>query len=173
MAVDTVNARQAVAAGESLAEGMRSADGLEAFVRILASGLPQVVVSTYGSAALLTRDAVKPPANASEPVPASVRPAVALHPRPSMCTEYVAPRTPAERALVEIWESLLGIGPIGVLDNFFELGGDSVVSIQIDPRAPAAAGLRAHASSRCSITRRSRSSQLWPVQRLPGRATSM
>ncbi len=142
MAVDTVDARQPGLRGEPLAEGMRSADGVEAFARILASGLSQVVVSTYGSAALGKREAAKHPSQAEEPAAAAtVRPAVTLHPRPPMRTEYVAPGTPAERTLVGIWESLLGIGPIGVLDNFFELGGDSVVSIQIISRATMA-GLR-------------------------------
>ncbi|MDZ7269873.1 MAG: amino acid adenylation domain-containing protein [candidate division KSB1 bacterium] len=48
---------------------------------------------------------------------------------------YVAPRTASEEKLVEIWESLLGVKPIGVHDNFFELGGDSIVSIQMIARA--------------------------------------
>jgi amino acid adenylation domain-containing protein/non-ribosomal peptide synthase protein (TIGR01720 family) len=142
MAVDTVDARQPGLRGEPLAEGMRSADGVEAFSRILASGLPQVLVSTYGSAALARRHAAKQAPNVQEPAAAApARPAVTLHPRPAMRTDYVAPTTAAERALVDIWESLLGIGPIGVLDNFFELGGDSVVSIQIISRATMA-GLR-------------------------------
>jgi non-ribosomal peptide synthase protein (TIGR01720 family) len=142
MAVDAADARQPGRQGESLAEGMRSAEGVEAFARVLASGLSQVVVSTYGSAPLLQRRQTKrssdaPDSEAVQPV----RPAVTLHSRPAMRTEYVPPSTPAERALVDIWQSLLGIGPIGVLDNFFELGGDSVVSIQIISRA-SMAGLR-------------------------------
>jgi non-ribosomal peptide synthase protein (TIGR01720 family) len=142
MAVDTVDARQPGVRGSSLAEGMPSADGVEAFSRILASGLSHVVVSTYGSAAVVRRHSVQQASGAADPAAAEpVRPAVTLHPRPAMRTDYVAPSTAAERALVGIWESLLGIGPIGVLDNFFELGGDSVVSIQIISRATMA-GLR-------------------------------
>lgn len=52
-------------------------------------------------------------------------------PRPELGHEYVAPRTPAEQQIVAIWQSSLGMEPIGVLDEFFELGGDSVFANQI------------------------------------------
>jgi amino acid adenylation domain-containing protein/non-ribosomal peptide synthase protein (TIGR01720 family) len=54
---------------------------------------------------------------------------------------YVAPRTPAEKKLAEIWSKLLKIEPIGINDKFFELGGDSILSIQVVSRANQA-GLR-------------------------------
>ncbi|HYS40875.1 MAG TPA: condensation domain-containing protein, partial [Pseudonocardiaceae bacterium] len=56
-------------------------------------------------------------------------------------TARVAPRTPVERQLAEVWSQVLGVFPIGVEDNFFGLGGDSILSIQIVSRARAA-GLR-------------------------------
>ncbi|MFC0210897.1 amino acid adenylation domain-containing protein [Paenibacillus chartarius] len=56
-------------------------------------------------------------------------------PEASLQTVYVAPRTPVEMTLTEIWQKVLGTGrPIGVLDNFFELGGDSIKSIQVTSR---------------------------------------
>ncbi|WP_218053903.1 non-ribosomal peptide synthetase [Streptomyces rhizosphaericus] len=48
---------------------------------------------------------------------------------------YVAPRTDTERALAEIWGTLLGRERIGAEDNFFHLGGDSILSIQVASRA--------------------------------------
>lgn len=48
---------------------------------------------------------------------------------------YVAPSTPQEKLLVEIWSDVLGIDNIGVTDDFFALGGDSIKSIQIASRA--------------------------------------
>ncbi len=36
---------------------------------------------------------------------------------------YVAPRTPAEAALAEVWAETLGVERVGVHDNFWELGG--------------------------------------------------
>ena len=65
----------------------------------------------------------------------------AAHQRPALDTAYVAPRTDAERALAGIWQTLLGITPVGIDDNFFELGGDSVIGIQLVSRA-GAEGLR-------------------------------
>ncbi|MGW3961742.1 non-ribosomal peptide synthase/polyketide synthase [Amycolatopsis sp. NPDC005003] len=40
---------------------------------------------------------------------------------------HTAPRTPAERALAEIWAEVLGVPDIGVDADFFELGGDSIL----------------------------------------------
>ncbi|MCA1634008.1 MAG: amino acid adenylation domain-containing protein [Acidobacteria bacterium] len=51
------------------------------------------------------------------------------------------PRTPAERALADIWKQVLRVERVGINDNFFELGGDSILSIQIIGRANQA-GLR-------------------------------
>lgn len=47
---------------------------------------------------------------------------------------YVAPRTPIEEVLVNIWREVFGIGRIGVQDNFFYLGGHSLLSLQIIDR---------------------------------------
>ncbi|MGG0792541.1 amino acid adenylation domain-containing protein [Brevibacillus laterosporus] len=49
-------------------------------------------------------------------------------------TAYVAPRTEVERALVLIWQSVLGVKAIGLLDNYFDLGGDSIKALQISSR---------------------------------------
>ncbi|HYR10943.1 MAG TPA: amino acid adenylation domain-containing protein, partial [Longimicrobium sp.] len=48
---------------------------------------------------------------------------------------YVAPRTPVEEALAEIWAQVLGRERVGVEENFFALGGDSILSIQVATRA--------------------------------------
>ncbi|MCY9561644.1 amino acid adenylation domain-containing protein, partial [Paenibacillus apiarius] len=52
----------------------------------------------------------------------------------SVVTEYVAPRTGEEKALVSVWQSVLGVEKIGILDHFFELGGDSIKAIQVASR---------------------------------------
>ncbi|WP_289355977.1 non-ribosomal peptide synthetase [Paenibacillus sp. S-12] len=49
-------------------------------------------------------------------------------------TEYVAPRTGEEKALVSVWKSVLGAEKIGIFDHFFELGGDSIKAIQVASR---------------------------------------
>jgi amino acid adenylation domain-containing protein/non-ribosomal peptide synthase protein (TIGR01720 family) len=50
-------------------------------------------------------------------------------------TKFVAPRTPTEKLLANIWTEILGIKRVGVHDNFFELGGDSILAIQVVGRA--------------------------------------
>jgi thioesterase domain-containing protein len=42
-----------------------------------------------------------------------------------------APRDTVERRLARVWESLLGVHPVGVLDNFFELGGHSLLAVRL------------------------------------------
>lgn len=49
--------------------------------------------------------------------------------------EYVAPRTPEEEILAEIWTALLPVERVGIHDNFFKLGGDSILCIQVIARA--------------------------------------
>ncbi len=48
---------------------------------------------------------------------------------------FVAPRTPVEEVLANIWAQVLGLKQVGIHDNFFELGGDSIFSMQIVARA--------------------------------------
>ncbi len=51
--------------------------------------------------------------------------------RPDLEREYVAPRTPLEETLSEVWAEVLGIDKVGVLDSFFALGGDSIRSVRV------------------------------------------
>src|SRR6185295_13588639 len=63
------------------------------------------------------------------------------HPRPSLGTSYVAPRTETERAIVSIWRDLFGIAEIGVDDDFFDLGGHSLLATQVTSRIRATLGV--------------------------------
>lgn len=47
---------------------------------------------------------------------------------------YVAPRTPTERQLTEIFEELLGGSRVGVHDTFFDLNGFSLLATQVAVR---------------------------------------
>jgi acyl carrier protein len=51
--------------------------------------------------------------------------------RPEIEPEFVAPRTPAEELLAEMWARVLKLERIGIHDNFFELGGHSLLATQL------------------------------------------
>lgn len=50
--------------------------------------------------------------------------------RPALLSDYRAPESDLEKQLVELWEGLLEVSPVGVDDNFFELGGNSLLALQ-------------------------------------------
>jgi acyl transferase domain-containing protein len=51
-----------------------------------------------------------------------------FQPRPKLSSEYAAPTNELEQQIVEMWEDILGIKPIGINDNFFDLGGHSLLA---------------------------------------------
>jgi amino acid adenylation domain-containing protein len=51
--------------------------------------------------------------------------------RPDTGVELVAPGSPIQQAIAEIWSDLLGISEIGADDNFFDLGGRSLNAMQV------------------------------------------
>ncbi|HLF24980.1 MAG TPA: amino acid adenylation domain-containing protein [Anaerolineae bacterium] len=55
--------------------------------------------------------------------------------RPALEATLVAPRTPAEERLAEVWSQVLGVKQVGIHDNFFELGGDSLLSLRVIAKA--------------------------------------
>ncbi|HST58045.1 MAG TPA: amino acid adenylation domain-containing protein, partial [Longimicrobium sp.] len=44
---------------------------------------------------------------------------------------FVAPRTPREQALAEIWRTVLRLERVGLEDDFFSLGGHSILATQV------------------------------------------
>jgi len=56
--------------------------------------------------------------------------------------EYTAPRSDAEKLLVNIWQELMGVEKISVNDDFFSLGGHSLVAVQIMVRIEKGTGKR-------------------------------
>jgi hypothetical protein len=60
---------------------------------------------------------------------------------PDAATPVVAPRTPLEKAIFEIWAGALGSPPRGVHDGFFESGGHSLAAALVVSRIRSAFGV--------------------------------
>jgi len=56
--------------------------------------------------------------------------------------EFIAPRTPNEKLVAQIWQEMMDIKSISIADNFFELGGRSLVAVKIMARIEKETGKR-------------------------------
>lgn len=59
----------------------------------------------------------------------------ALHDPYAPVDRHIAPRTPVEQQLADIWAEVLGADKVSVSDNFFDIGGHSLLSIRVIVRA--------------------------------------
>ncbi len=103
-------------------------EAVEAFERVAARGFSgQLVNSTGDLEARLDQWvrmlSIRHADNTSGEAPS-------LYPRPELMAPYIAPTNDVEECIVEIWQSLLGVRPIGIQDSFLELGGHSLIAIQ-------------------------------------------
>jgi amino acid adenylation domain-containing protein len=53
--------------------------------------------------------------------------------RPDVASIFVSPRTDSEKVIAKAWQTVLGMGKVGVNDNFFDLGGTSLLLIRLLP----------------------------------------
>ncbi|MDQ1919268.1 thioester reductase domain-containing protein [Massilia pseudoviolaceinigra] len=58
-----------------------------------------------------------------------------------LAASYVAPSTPEERQVAQIWCDVLGLARVGIHDSFFDLGGDSLAAAQMAARVKQAFGV--------------------------------
>ena len=92
--------------------------------RVLTPRAPARVIVSTGDVAARRRQWVT--FDAPTPSPAAV---------PADATGATAPpQTDHERAIVAVWQEVLGVSAIGVTDNFFDLGGNSLMALKIVSR---------------------------------------
>ncbi len=106
---------------QALADGIRPAEGAEAFARALAFDAPQVLISSLDLPALVRQ-------NNAVQADVAEGPGFA---RPELENDYLAPRTEVERVLAGFWADLLGVAQVGVEDDFFALGGHSLIAVRL------------------------------------------
>ena len=110
--------------------GITPSEGQQAFHHLLHQSAPRIVVSTQDLSALLQQQAAFNPHEflqqfmMQEPNPDATK-----YPRPDLSVDYVAPHTPLQQFVAELWQAFLGLESVGVDDNFFDLGGDSLSSL--------------------------------------------
>ncbi len=129
------------AAGLPSALGIGAEESVEAFLRLLLSGVPAAVVSARDFSAVLAADAKIDAASLAELANAPgasggvgvAGTAASGGPRSAraLATPYAPPRTDLERSLAAIWSELFGIAEVGVDDDFLALGGHSLLAIQL------------------------------------------
>ncbi|MEH2238957.1 type I polyketide synthase [Nostoc sp.] len=120
---------------QKIKEGIPTKEGVDAFSRIIYSGLPQVVVSPQDLQTRIkqrhSKMSLEEHLTDLEKHLASAPFSKPTHPRPNLGNDYVAPRTHVEQSVANIWQQLLGIERLGIHDNFFELGGHSLLATQV------------------------------------------
>ena len=132
---------------DHIRNGILPTEGTDAFARILASELSEVVVSTRDLLAILdlVRSQVGAEADTLPATPIAARSDTPIgaqgHARPDVTTGFVAPRTELETTVAHLWEQLLGIERVGIDDDFFELGGHSLLATQMISRLRDAVGV--------------------------------
>jgi acyl carrier protein len=115
--------------GEQPAAGaITPEEGGELFLRILATGPRQVVVAVESLEERLRKWVKLESLQASRGREKTTGTTFA---RPNLSTPFVAPRNDTENKIVQVWEQILGVAPIGINDKFFELGGHSLLAIQL------------------------------------------
>jgi acyl transferase domain-containing protein len=124
------NPLDAGGAGRLAELAISPAEAGEVFLRLLSmEGSPQVAVSTSDLGARITRWInLASGRDGEHAVDAAT---AALHPRPALSCDYVAPANPTETSLADIWQQLLGVDKVGIHDNFFDLGGHSLLGTQL------------------------------------------
>ncbi|HLH61195.1 MAG TPA: SDR family NAD(P)-dependent oxidoreductase [Ktedonobacteraceae bacterium] len=111
---------------------MTPEEGVEAFTRVIASGMSHLINST-GDLQERIRQWIRMEGQ-HEANQASRASRTSGAARPHLSTEYVPPNDEFEQQILEVWQQVLGIEQIGIQDNFFELGGHSLMGTQLISR---------------------------------------
>jgi hypothetical protein len=117
-----------------LANGIRPAEGVELFAKMLASRRKRIVAVTYDLPPLIEaarEGRLLPAPNLSEAARVAAAAEAGGDVRAGASGEFEAPQSDAERRVAAIWQELLGVERVGLHDDFFELGGHSLLATRV------------------------------------------
>lgn len=106
----------------NLSQGILAEEGGGLFLRALALGAPQVIISSQPLPDLI--------AQASQTDTTDEGGGHTFE-RPELDSDYVEPEGAIETTLAGFWSELLGVEQIGVEDSFFDLGGHSLIAVRL------------------------------------------
>jgi phthiocerol/phenolphthiocerol synthesis type-I polyketide synthase E len=107
------------------AYGFAPEEGCRLWELAAASGMPQVAISRQKVADALRAEQLLA---RSQLVVQGAKP---RHARPLADETFMAPRTPLEREIAELWQDVLGVDQVGAEDEFVRLGGHSLLAVQL------------------------------------------
>jgi NAD(P)-dependent dehydrogenase (short-subunit alcohol dehydrogenase family) len=115
-----------------VAAGITPREGVDAFARVLASGLPYALVSPFDFEGLMRRRRRRDAATAGTSTRASSRPTDSSSDAPTSSegARYDLDGG-VEARIAAVWRDLIGLDSIGLDDNFFELGGHSLLATRV------------------------------------------
>ncbi|MCP4213861.1 MAG: KR domain-containing protein, partial [bacterium] len=111
--------------------GLLTAEGVEAFLRIMHAATQQVVISPIALSNLFVHLNTARTSGLQEILGDKEEEEMNLLKRPQLSSEYVAPKNDIEESIASIWRSLFSLETVGVQDSFFELGGDSLKAMTV------------------------------------------
>lgn len=109
-------------ANDGGADGLRDEQGIAYLRHALTNLLPEYMIPS----SFVPLDVL--PLNANGKIDKTVLP------EPDVSAKkvgFIAPNTPEEKLLSQLWRDLLGVNHIGVEDNFFRLGGHSLLAMEL------------------------------------------
>ncbi|TNC50405.1 SDR family NAD(P)-dependent oxidoreductase [Rubellimicrobium rubrum] len=104
----------------AIRQGIRPEEGAEAFLRVLALGPSEIVVSSMPLPDLIAQASAVDEASTSRGFE-----------RPASAGDFVAPEGEVETRLAAFWTDLLGVSQVGAGDSFFDLGGHSLIAVRL------------------------------------------
>jgi acyl transferase domain-containing protein len=118
---------------ERLQHAILSREAEEVFARLLSQPMPQVVISTRKLDSL-QRQAEAEIMAFRNGAQSPSKETMAVHIRTDSLENYAAAEDEIERFIVDTWQELLGVEPIGIHDDFFQLGGHSLLGTRVVAR---------------------------------------